>query len=92
MKKYRFIWYAVMSIGLPKIISLIMSTLNNEFFSNEWITYVIFFGICILIAVLLELITYLIHQSKKEIVSDSVHKIDFIGDKYRIPLNGQVTD
>ena len=42
MKKYRFIWYAVMSIGLPKIISLIMSTLNNEFFSNEWITYVIF--------------------------------------------------
>ena len=90
-KNYRYISYVVFSILIPGIISIFRDSIK-AMFGNEWLGFLTFVGISFVIALCIEVIFRLTHLSKKEKTSETIVKIDAIGDKYRIPVNGEVTE
>lgn len=90
-KNFRYISYVVFSILIPGIISIFRDTIKS-WFGNEVLGFFAFVGICLVFAVIIEMIYRFLHLSKKEKTKDTIVKINDIGDKYRIPLDGVVSE
>ena len=90
-KNFRYISYVLFSILIPGIISIFKDSIKS-WFGNEILGFFAFVGVCLVVALIIEVLYRLFHLSKKETTADTIVKINNIGDKYRIPVDGEVSN
>ncbi len=88
LKQYKYLWYALASVGFSAIIDLLFG-LNETFLQNHWLSFVTSSFIIFVIALAIDLILFLTKRSKKSDAHLFREKLNQLGSQYKIPNNDE---